>query len=83
MFKLDLSATSNFDKANLINNHFVSCFSKPSSLPNPPALASHPTSLDIITVSSLKIIKVQRSTVASGPDEITSKMMKECAEANL
>ena len=80
----DSSAATAVGKAALLNEHFVSCFSPPSPLPAPPVKGSHPTCLDDLAVTGSDVsilIGRMRTKVASGPDAISSRMLKGCAQS--
>ena len=88
--KGDISASDDIGKATLLNDHFVSCFAPPSPLPPPPpfptAISSDSTNppLDTLPVSSTDVmahIRRLKSCTASGPDGISSRMLKGCAES--
>lgn len=83
LFKGPMSATSPVAKATLLNDHFVSCFTPANVHPPRPAEANDdPSTLSDLQCSGMevsKIISALRSDIASGPDGISIKMLKDCA----
>lgn len=62
----------------MINSHFTSCFSPPSSASPPmqPEPLSTVSSISSVDFAGLDVIGSMRSNVASGPDGISSMMLK-------
>ena len=77
-------ASSDISKATLLNEQFKSIFAPLSPLPDPPPIAYGPeniSTLDCVGDEVKMVLRSLRPNVASGPDEISSRMLKNCAES--
>lgn len=78
-----ISAENNIDKANLFNNYFGSCFVSDSTT-SPAASYDISSTLDIwaiIPSEVVKVLKVLPNKSSSGPDGISSIMLKNTADS--
>lgn len=78
-----ISAENNIDKSNLFNNYFGSCFVSDSAA-SPAASYDISSTLDIWTIIPSEVVKVLKglkNKSSSGPDGISSIMLKNTADS--
>ena len=80
------SATNPTDKACLLNSHFASCFTPRTSSPLPADIDKVAEDEELSTIQCshedvFHVLLKMRSNTASGPDDISSTMLKKCADS--
>ena len=78
-------ASTSFDRATLMNDHFATFFTPPhsASVSVPPVVEGVP-SLSTLQCSGADVMSIVgglRAKIACGPDQITSTVLKKCAPA--
>lgn len=79
--KGSVTATFASDKADLLNSHFASCFTPLSSTILPSAFPDSGECLSSVPCSSMDVLRelsTMRRNIASGPDGISSVMLRLC-----
>ncbi len=78
-------ATTAPEKSEIFNNYFYSVFTAPETNPNLPIIQEFPNpTLGLLTINGLDVYKVLKNmdpNKALGPDNISPRVLKECASS--
>ena len=85
LFNGSITATSDLDKANMFNEYFASCFNSSMSspsyhIPESPELSSL-DAFDIVPTEVANLLRKLKTHSASGPDGISSWMLRNFADS--